>query len=114
MIDICGLKFATNLGVMFALKEAHNTTTLQETYALLEKQTDIDLIFEVLLIAYNRQNKVNLSADDFAQLLGDNDIGFVKMTDIFKNLVEHLMFSGLTPDEIEERKNQAANLMNKK
>ena len=86
--------------------------TLQETYQLLE-QTDIDLIFEVLCISYNKANKVNMSQDEFAEFLADNNIGFVKMTSIFKDIVEDLMFNGMTPEEVEAQKNALANLMKK-
>ena len=112
MIKVNEMKFATNLGVLFALKEEHKLKTLQETYQLLE-QTDIDLIFEVLCISYNKANKVNMSQDEFAEFLANNNIGFIKMTSFFKDIVEDLMFNGMSPEEVEAQKNALANLMKK-
>ena len=72
---------------------------------------DSDEVFDQLLV--DKANKVNMSQDEFAEFLADNNIGFVKMTSIFKDIVEDLMFNGMSPEEVEAQKNALANLMKK-
>ena len=111
MVQFGNLKFSTSLGVMYELKQKYNHEKLNETYKMLSESQEVDNIVEILNISYNRANKVNLSEDEFTQLLDDNNIGFIKMGEIFSNVVEGIMFNGLTPEEVAARKNQLANLM---
>lgn len=109
MVEKQGLRFATNLGVLYDLKEKHGFTTLQETYGLLEK-TNIDIILEVLNASYNRANSCSLDANSFATLLDEKGFGFVKLTSIFKDVIEAIMYNGLSPEELDEQKNLIKNL----
>lgn len=109
MINVNGLNFATNLGVLYDIKEKHGYKTLQETYGLLEK-TDVDVLIEVLNISYNRANNCNLDSNSFAVLLDEKEIGFVKLTGIFQRVIEAIMFNGMSEEEIAAQKNLVKNL----
>lgn len=115
MVQLGNLKFSTSLGVMYTLKQKYNHNNLKETYALLNEVSngDVDIMMEIALASFNRENKTNLNEDEFAILLDDNEVGFVKLTDLLGKVVEGIMFNGLSPEEIEERKNLMANLMKK-
>ena len=109
MIEKQGLRFATNLGVLYDLKEKHKLTTLQETYGLLQA-VDVDVIMEILNVSYNRANNCNLDDNSFATLLDEKGLGFIKLTEIFKEIVEAIMYNGMSPEEVEEQKNLIKNL----
>lgn len=109
MLQFENMKFATSIGVLFTLKQTHGHKTLQETYTMLEK-TDMDSIFEVLCVSYNVANDTKLNTEEFVALLDTNNVGFLKIIELFKNVVETMMFSGLSEKEIEERKNALTNL----
>lgn len=112
MVQLGNLKFSTNMGVMYTLKQKYNHNTLKETYALLNsvQDGDIDVMMDIALAAYNRENKTNLDIDAFSNLLDDNQVGFMKLTELLGKIVEGIMFSGLSPEEVTERKNQLMNL----
>lgn len=112
MVQLDNLKFSTSFGVLYELKTIKGHETVNETYKSLESE-DIDNIMDVMRISYNKANKVNLSNDEFVQLLDDNNIGFVKIAESYAKLVEGIMFNGLSEAEINERKNTLANLMKK-
>lgn len=98
MVTVNGLNYATSIGVLFALKEAHGYKTLQETYKLFNN-ADIDVVVEILNISYNKANDTKMSVDDFVNFLGAKGIGFIAITDIFQEVVEGIMFDGLTPEQ---------------
>ena len=98
MVQVNEINYATSIGVLFALKEMHGFKTLQETYKLFEN-ADIDVVIEVLTVAYNKQNGTNMSVNDFVNFLGEKGIGFLAMTDVFQTVVEAIMFDGLTPEQ---------------
>lgn len=104
MLNVKGLSFSNSLGVLFALRENHGHKTLQETYRMLET-TDLDIIYEVLLAAYNDAHlSAPVNEKEFVTVLADHQIGFIRMTEIFQELVEKLMFDGLAPEEVEAKK----------
>lgn len=103
MVSIKDVEFATSIGVLFKLKNMHNLKTLQETYKLLETG-EMDAMIEILRIAYNVQNKTNLDEDQFLEFVGEKNLGFMLLADIFQKVVECLMFDGLTPEQVAERK----------
>lgn len=110
MLKVKEIEFADSLGVMYDLKDAHNLKTLDETNKLLS-QTDVDTVVEVLMVSYNRAHPdKKLNQSEFVDLMEKNEIGFIKMVGIFKDVIEHLMFSGMTPQEIEDQKNLLKNL----
>lgn len=110
MVQIGNLKFSTSLGVLYDLKQKYGHTRLNETYKKLAEEQEIDSVIEILNISYNKANKVNLNEEEFAQLMEENDIGFLKLSEMFGKVVEGIMFNGMTPEEIEERKNLLTNL----
>lgn len=106
---ISGLKFATSIGVLYELKQMKKHETLQETYKMLET-TNMDAMLDVLCVSYNRANKQSLDLPSFIDLLEQTNMGFLKVAEMFQAVVEGLIFSGLTPEEIAERKKLTANL----
>lgn len=112
MKEFKGIKFSTSLGILYDIKEKHNHTTLNETYKVLEK-SDADSMIEVLTCSYNDANKANLNEKEFLNLLSDKDIGFIKIIEIFQEVVEGIMFSGLSPEEIANRKKAIAESLKK-
>ena len=113
MITFSNVKFSDTLEVLFALRQSHGCTTIQETYKILER-TDMDTILEVLLASYNsahREAEVDMTA--FVSILAENKIGFVRLTDAYAKVVEALMFNGMSPEEVEERKNLLLSLQKK-
>lgn len=111
MVQFGDLKFSTSLGVMYALKQKYNHTKLNDTYKMLANSQEIDSIVEILNISYNKANGTNLSEDEFTVVLEKENIGFLKLGDIFTQVIEGIMFNGLSPEEVAARKNQLANLM---
>ena len=113
MITFSGVTFSDTLEVLFTLRQNRGCKTIQETYKILER-TDIDTILEVLLASYNAvHHGAEVTLDELVKILADNKIGFVRLTDAYQKVVEALMFNGMTPEEIEERKNYLASLMKK-
>lgn len=112
MVQLGNLKFSTNMGVMYALKQKYNHNTLKETYALLNsiQDGDIDVMMDIAQASYNRENGTNLDIDAFSKLLDDNQVGFMRLAELLGQIVEGIMFSGLSPEEVAERKNQLKNL----
>lgn len=114
MITFSNVAFSDTLEVLFALRQSRGCKTIQETYKILEN-TDMDTVLEVLLASYNAAHHgAEVTLDAFVTILAENKIGFVKLTDAYQKVVEALMFNGMTPEEIEERKNFLASLMQKK
>lgn len=109
MIKVKELNFASSIGVLYALKERYNHKTLQETYKMLES-TDMDVLMEVLCVAYNKANGTELTVEKFADLLDSRGIGFVLVAEMYQQVIEEIMFSGLSAEEIAERKNQLMGL----
>ena len=113
MVNVNNVQFADSLGVMYALKEEKGLKTIQETYKMLE-ETDMDLMIEVLRISYNKAHKNNeVDLEHFVDMLSENGIGFMKIYDAFSTVTEALLFSGMSPEEITERKNLLMNMQNK-
>lgn len=109
MVQINNLKFSTNFGVLYEIKNMRSHKTVNETFKSLESD-DIDNIVDVMRVAYNRENKVNLNNDEFVVLLDQNGLGFIKLAEAYGKLVESIMFNGLSEEEIKARKNAMANL----
>lgn len=103
MVKVNDMEFATSIGVLFALKESYGYRTLQETYKVLETES-MDTMFDILRISYNKQNKTNYSLDQFLEEMSARGVGFMVLTDIFQKVVEGVMFDGLTPEQVIEKK----------
>ena len=112
MVKVGNMEFASSIGVLYALKEANGCKTLQETYKLFES-ADMDAMIEILRVSYNKQNKVNLTTDQFINKLEEEGIGFLYVADIFQKVVEALMYDGLTPEQIEAKKKFLESISNK-
>ena len=110
MVQFSNLQFSTSLGVMYELKQKYNHSKLTETYKLLENAQDLDLVIEILNISYNKANNAKLNENEFTDLLDQNSIGFIKLTELFTKVVEGIMFNGMSPEEVEQRKNLMKNL----
>lgn len=104
MVKVNGIEFSTTIGVLFALKEARGLKTLQETYKIFDR-ADMDTIMEVLTISYNKQHKdASVTEEQFIELLEEKEIGFLKITDVFGEVVEALVFGGMSPEEVDSKK----------
>ena len=113
MITYSNVVFSDTLEVLFTLRQSRGCKTIQETYTILQN-TDIDTILEVLLASYNAAHHgAEVTLDELVKILADNKIGFVRLTDAYAKVVEALMFNGMSPQEIEERKNYLMSLMKK-
>ena len=113
MITISNINFSDTLEVLFTLRQICGCRTIQDTYKILEN-TDVDTILEVLLASYNAAHHGSeVTMDSFVSILAENRVGFVKLTDVYSKVVEALMFNGMTPEEIEERKNFLMSLAKK-
>ena len=104
MVKINNIEFDTSIGVLFALKEAHGFKTLQETYELFQRG-DMDIIIEVLQAAHNRTRRTSpLSTEEFLNVIADNGVGFLMLADIFQEVVEKLMYDGLSDEQVKTKK----------
>ena len=113
MLTFSSVHFSDTLEVLFTLRQIRGCKTIQETYKILEN-TDMDTVLEVLLASYNAAHHgAEVSLEEFIQILAENKIGFVKLTDAYAKVVEALMFNGMTPEEIAERKNALMSLQKK-
>lgn len=113
MITFSNVKFSDTLEVLFVLRQSRGCKTIQETYKILEN-TDMDTMLEVLLASYNAAHRgCEVDLDGLVMVLAENKIGFVKLTDAYAKVVEALMFNGMSPEEIEERKNLLMSLQKK-
>lgn len=112
MLQKNNLQFSTSLGVLYRVKELHKHATLQDTYNYLGKG-DFDTIYEVLQVAYNKQNNCNQTVEEFADFLDSQGIGFVKASEIYTEVIEATMYSGLSPEEVEKQKNFVASQIKK-
>lgn len=112
MKEINGIKFSDSIGVLYELKEKKGCKTLQETYKCLDVK-EVDGMLEILNISYNKANKDNpKDFEGFIELLDEKHVtGLYAIGKIYSEIIEALMFSGLSPEEIQDRKNQLANLM---
>lgn len=104
MKTINGINFADSIGVLYDLKELHGHKTLQETYGQLQK-TDVDSVFEILLTSYNRAHAQKISLSEFLMILEEKSVGFMSAVDICKQLIESIMFSGMSAEQVEQQKN---------
>lgn len=107
MKTINKINFDTTIRVLFKIKEKKGHKTLQETYKFLsDPNMEIDNILDVILISYNIANKDKpLSEEELQEMFAENKIGFAKISLIYKEIIEDVMFDGMTE---EERKNLMA------
>lgn len=99
MKEFNGLKFDTSIRVLYKVKELKGHKTLNETYAYVGNQEDVDAMLTVARVSYNIANNTNLTEDEFQVLLSDNKIGLIKSIQIFGEVVESLMFDGTSEED---------------
>ena len=110
MLKVKNIEFADSIGVMYAIKEANNLKTLQDTFTHLQKCNDLDNILEVLRVSYNAQNKTNISFSEFIEIIEKEELGYLCLIDAYQKLLEKLMYAGLTPEEVQAKTNFLKNL----
>ena len=99
------LNFDTSLRVLYKVKEKKGHKTLNETYAYVGNKQDVDAMLDVALISYNIANKTELTEDQFHEVLAEKGIGFIKIIQVFGEVIDAILFDGTTE---EERKNLIA------
>lgn len=113
MVEIKGIKFDTSIGVLFALKEKRGHKVLQETYNSISK-TDMDNMLDVLCVCYGKGNNCSASLEEFVAALSEHGIGFIKITQIFMQVLEKILYDGMSEEEIAESKKQIMSQLDKK
>ena len=106
MVEVNNIKFSTSIAVLFALREIGGHKTLQETYASLSK-SDIDSVLELMRVCYEKGENKKVTPEEFLDLLGEKDIGFVRLSRLHAEVVEKLLCSGMPEEEIASLKKQA-------
>lgn len=105
MVEVNGLKFETSIGVLFALKEMRGHKTLQETYASVSN-SGIDNVIEVMHVCYKKGMNSTCTFEEFIDIIAKHDLGFIKLTRLYTEVLERLMYDGLTKEEIDASKKQ--------
>lgn len=114
MVEVNGLKFETSIGVLFALKEKRGHRTLQETYSSVGN-TSMDNMLDVLCVCHSRAvQDSSCTMEDFVERLGKYGIGLIKVSSVFTQVLEKLLYDGMSEEEIAESKKQIAAQMEKK
>lgn len=108
MYNFKGIQFDDTIRVLFSIKEKKGHKTLQETYEYLQ-QNSIDSMLDVVLISYNVANKSNLDDAAFADILADKGLGFAVLADLYGHLVDSIMLSGMSKEDLENRKKTLLN-----
>lgn len=113
MKTIMNINFDTTIRVLFKIKERKGHKSLQETYRYLSNpEMEIDNILDVILISYNIANKDKpLSDEELQDLFAENKIGFAKISFIYKEIIESVMFDGLSEDERKNLETQAEKML---
>jgi|LSQX01.1.fsa_nt_gb hypothetical protein len=115
MKTINNINFDTTIRVLFKIKEKKGHKTLQETYKYLSNpEIEIDNVLDVILISYNIANKDKpLSEEELQELFAENKIGFAKLSLIYKEIIEDVMFDGMTEEERKNLMTQAEGMLKK-
>lgn len=115
MKTINNINFDTSIRVLFKIKEKQGHRTLQETYKYLgNPDMEIDSILDVVLASYNIANKERpLDEEGLQDLFAEHSIGFAKISFIYKDIIEAVMYDGMTDEERKNLEAQAAELMKK-
>lgn len=108
-VEIAGKDYelADTLRVIYDIKDITGAKNLREALQSLTA-LDVDDQIKLLYAAYkaNKNNPI-MSANDFKDLILDN-CGVFAITDMFNDLANGLMYSGLTPEAAESKKVQIA------
>lgn len=95
---------ATTLRVVYSLKESKGLKSFQEALNTLSK-LDSDEQLDLLYTAYkcDKRNGECLDKDTFIDLILD-ECGVFKLTNIVEELIDGLLYSGLSQEETQEKK----------
>lgn len=115
MKTIMNINFDDTIRVLYKIKEKKGHKTLQETYKYLsDPNLEIDNILDVVLISYNIAHKDSpLSEEELQDLFAENKIGFAKISFIYKEIIESIMFDGLSDEERKNLETQAEKMLKK-
>lgn len=108
-VEIAGKDYelADTLRVIYDIKDITGAKNLREALQSLTA-LDVDDQIKLLYAAYKaNKNNPTMSANDFKDLILDN-CGVFAITDMFNDLANGLMYSGLTPEAAESKKVQIA------
>lgn len=97
-------ELATTLRVVYALKDISGAKTLQEAISSIQR-LDLDGQLQLLYAAYKAGNKGDnmLTQREFADEVLDS-MGIFAIANCIDALTEGILYSGLTPEEIETKK----------
>lgn len=98
-------ELSTSLRVVYALRDISHANSLQEAIGAISK-LDLDGQLELLYAAYKAANSKNtdcVSKSDFIDEVIDN-LGIFAITNAINALADGLLYSGLSPEEIESKK----------
>lgn len=112
MITKNNLKFDTGIGFLYKLKSERKHTTVQETINALQ-DSSVDNMIDVIRVSYCKGMNVEMSNDQFIQFISDNNFGIFFLTSIYTEIVEAVMFDGLSEQERKARKNELEKLIKK-
>ena len=101
-------ELSTSLRVVYSLKELTGAKNLQEAMSSIS-HLDLDGQMRLLYSAYKagsgRQGMI-ISQEAFTDAVLDN-LGVFALTEVVNKLTDGLLYSGLSPEEIESKKAQA-------
>lgn len=97
------LSLATTLRVAYALRDICGAKNLQGAISAIA-QMDSEQQLELLYAAYKAANKENpMRKEEFLDKVLDN-LGVFAIADAVGEVAEGLLYSGLTPEEVESKK----------
>lgn len=108
-------ELSTSLRVVYALRDISHANSLQEAIGTISK-LDLDGQLELLYAAYKAANGKNadcIGKSEFTDEVLDN-LGIFAITNAINQLADGLLYSGLTPEEIQSKKAQAEAAVAKK
>lgn len=100
-------ELSTSLRVVYALKEISKARSLQEAINSISR-LDLDGQLELLYAAYKAgcgKNGTTICKEDFVGEILDS-LGIFAVANKINELADGLLYSGLTPEEIESKKAQ--------
>lgn len=105
IVDGKSYELADTMRVLYELRDITKAKNIREAMASLTS-LDVDGQIKLLYIAYKIKAKdAAMSEEDFTNMLLDN-CGVFAIVDAASNLIEALMYSGMSPEEVESKKMQ--------
>lgn len=105
IVDGKSYELADTMRVLYELRDITKAKNIREAMSSLTS-LDVDGQIKLLYIAYKIKAKdAAMSEEDFTNMLLDN-CGVFVIVDAASNLIEALMYSGMSPEEVESKKMQ--------